>query len=96
MNRRSVFTLLLFLLLHLDGKAQKWEGLARTPQMGWNSWNRFQGDIDEDVIKGIADAMVSSGLRDAGYTYVNLDDCWHGRRDSDGFIQADRSVSPTA
>ena len=94
MNRRSVFTLLLLLLLHLGGKAQKWEGLARTPQMGWNSWNRFQGDIDEDVIKGIADAMVSSGLRDAGYTYVNLDDCWHGRRDSDGFIQADPERFP--
>lgn len=75
--------------------AQKWENLAQTPQMGWSSWNKFQGNINEDIIKGIADALVSSGLRDAGYTYINIDDCWHGQRDADGFIQPDPKHFPS-
>ena len=75
--------------------AQKWENLAQTPQMGWSSWNKFQGNINEDIIKGIADAMVSSGLRDAGYTYINIDDCWHGQRDADGIIQPDPKHFPS-
>lgn len=70
-------------------KAQKWEHLADTPQMGWSTWNKFQGNINEDIIRGIADAMVETALRDAGFTYINIDDCWHGKRDADGFIQAD-------
>ena len=74
--------------------AQKWEHLADTPQIGWSSWNKFQGNINEDIIVGIADAMVSSGLRDAGYVYVNIDDCWHGQRDVNGFIQADAKKFP--
>ena len=76
-------------LTALPMKAQKWEHLADTPQMGWSTWNKFQGNISEDIIKGIADAMVESGLKDAGYTYINIDDCWHGQRDGNGFIQAD-------
>lgn len=64
MNKKYAITLLLFALFFLATKAQKWEELSQTPQMGWNSWNKFQGNIDEDIIKGIADAMVSSGLRD--------------------------------
>ena len=79
--------LLALALLPLVGYAQKAKELGQTPQMGWSSWNKFQGNINEDIIKGIADAMVTSGLRDAGYTYVNIDDCWHGKRDADGFIQ---------
>ena len=67
----------------------KVDGLAPTPPMGWNSWNHYACDIDETLIKATADAIVSSGLRDAGYTYVNLDDCWHGERDADGNIQPD-------
>ena len=69
--------------------AQKYEGLARTPQMGWNTWNKFAEKIDQDLIKETADLLVSTGLRDAGYVYLNIDDCWHGERDADGFIQAD-------
>ena len=64
-------------------------GLALTPPMGWNSWNKFACDISEDTVRKTADAMVSSGMRDAGYQYVVIDDCWHGKRDADGFIQAD-------
>ncbi len=76
-------------------KAQKFEGLADTPPMGWNSWNKFACDINEEIIRGIADAMVETGLRDAGYIYLNLDDCWHGERDSLGFIQADPVKFPS-
>ncbi len=75
--------------------AQKFEGLAQTPPMGWNSWNKFACNIDENIIKGVADAMVENGLRDAGYVYLNLDDCWHGKRDSLGFIQADPVKFPS-
>ena len=75
-------------LLSSSVLAQKFDGLADTPPMGWNSWNKFACDINENLIKEITDAMVESGLRDAGYIYVNLDDCWHGERDSLGFIQA--------
>ena len=64
-------------------------GLARTPPMGWNSWNRFGCNINESLIMEIADAMVATGMKDAGYIYVNIDDCWHGTRDVDGYIRAD-------
>ncbi|MBN1302455.1 MAG: glycoside hydrolase family 27 protein [Melioribacteraceae bacterium] len=67
--------------------AQKFEGLALTPPMGWNSWNNFACDVDENMIKEIADAMATTGMKDAGYQYVVIDDCWHGERDSLGFIQ---------
>lgn len=87
--------LLALALLPLVGYAQKAKELGQTPQMGWSSWNKFQGNINEDIIKGIADAMVTSGLRDAGYTYVNIDDCWHGKRDADGFIQPDPQRFPS-
>ena len=50
-------------------------GLALTPPMGWNSWNKFACDITEDTVRKTADAMVSSGMRDAGYQYVVIDDC---------------------
>jgi len=70
-------------------------GLARTPPMGWNSWNRFGCNINETLIKGIADAMVSSGMRDAGYQYVNLDDCWQVSRDASGNIVADPARFPS-
>jgi len=73
----------------------KFGGLALTPPMGWNSWNKFACNINEKLIKEIADVMVSSGMRDAGYEYINLDDCWHGERDSLGFIQADFDRFPS-
>src|SRR6266700_2058237 len=61
-------------------------GLARTPPMGWNSWNKFAGKVDDSVDRSIADAMVSSGMKQAGYAYVNIDDTWEGPRDAQGNI----------
>jgi alpha-galactosidase len=63
-------------------------GLARTPPMGWNSWNLFAGRIDDQTIRTIADAMVSSGMRDAGYIYINIDDTWEGLRDAQGNLHS--------
>uniref|UniRef100_A0A1J3GUB1 Alpha-galactosidase n=1 Tax=Noccaea caerulescens TaxID=107243 RepID=A0A1J3GUB1_NOCCA len=69
----------------LYGRLQLNNGLARTPQMGWNSWNFFACNINETVIKETADALVSSGLADLGYIHVNIDDCWSNlSRDSKG------------
>lgn len=56
--------------------AQKFDNLAKTPQMGWNSWNKFATNINEQMVKEMADAMVGSGLKDAGYNYILLDDGW--------------------
>ena len=73
----------------------KFEDLALTPPMGWNSWNKFACNVDEKMIREIADVMVSSGMKEAGYTYVNIDDCWHGDRDSLGFIHPDPQRFPS-
>src|SRR5688572_17670559 len=75
--------------------AQKFQGLAKTPPMGWNTWNKFSCNVDENLIKGAADAMVSSGLKEAGYIYIVIDDCWHGQRDSLGFIHPDPKKFPS-
>jgi alpha-galactosidase len=64
-----------------------YNGLAKTPPMGWNSWNKFKGQVSDKVVREIADAMVTSGMRDAGYVYVNIDDTWEGEnRDPQGNI----------
>ncbi len=70
--------------------------LGLTPPMGWNSWNIFGGDINEDKIKQIADAMVSTGMKDAGYEYVNLDDNWMANpaRDANGKLIPDPKRFP--
>jgi alpha-galactosidase len=62
-------------------------GLAKTPPMGWSSWNLFAEKIDDKTVRAIADAMVLSGMRDAGYVYVNIDDTWQGVRDASGNLQ---------
>ena len=72
----SILALLVSLLSVQNLLAQKFENLAPTPPMGWNSWNTFQTNISEQLVKGIADVMVSSGMKDAGYTYLVLDDGW--------------------
>jgi len=62
--------------------------VALTPPMGWNSWNHFAEKIDDATVRAQADAMVSSGMRDAGYIYVNIDDTWEGERDAQGVIHS--------
>jgi len=69
--------------------------LARTPPMGWNSWNRFGCDVSEDLIKQMADAMVATGMKAAGYQYVVIDDCWQVSRDASGVIVADAARFPS-
>jgi alpha-galactosidase len=63
-------------------------GLVKTPPMGWNSWNLFAEKIDDQTVRTMADAMVTSGMRDAGYIYINIDDTWEGVRDAQGNLQA--------
>jgi len=69
-------------------------GLARTPPMGWNSWNKFGCNVSEQLIRETADAMVATGMRDAGYQYVTIDDCWQVARAVDGTIIADSTRFP--
>ena len=61
---------------------------AATPPMGWNSWNYFAGKVTDKDIRDTADLLVASGMRDAGYVYVNIDDTWEGKRDANGKIQS--------
>lgn len=94
MTNKNILLLSFLLLLGIGTQAQKFENLALTPPMGWNSWNKFACDVNEEMIRGIADGMVESGMKDAGYEYVVIDDCWHGGRDSLGFIYADSAKFP--
>lgn len=87
--------LLTIFLIATAINAQKFDKLALTPPMGWNSWNKFGCNINEETIKKMADAMVASGMKDAGYQYIVIDDCWQGQRDSLGFIQPDPKRFPS-
>jgi alpha-galactosidase len=69
--------------------------LALTPPMGWNSWNKFGCNVGEDMIKQMADAMVKSGMKDAGYQYIVIDDCWQVSRDKEGNIVPDPNHFPS-
>jgi alpha-galactosidase len=69
--------------------------VGKTPPLGWNSWNFFGCDVDEEVIKTAAEQLVSTGLKDLGYTYVNIDDCWQGERLPNGTITSDATRFPS-
>ncbi len=71
------------------------DGLALTPPMGWNSWNKFGCDVSEKLIRGAADALVATGMKDAGYQYVVIDDCWQVSRDGAGKIVIDAARFPS-
>jgi alpha-galactosidase len=71
------------------------DGLAQIPPMGWNSWNRFGCNVSEKLVRGAADALVSSGMKAAGYSYVVIDDCWQTGRDAQGTIVADPARFPS-
>ena len=87
-NRTFPFLSLLFLscLSTLAFPAFDAASAAPTPPMGWNSWNHFGHRVTDQTIRDTADAMVASGMRDAGYVYVNIDDTWEGTRDAEGHI----------
>ena len=104
MNRTAPVLLAALLLLGGALSAQEkpvplsdslYRSLAATPPMGWNSWNKFGCDVSEKLVKEMADAMAASGMADAGYEYVVIDDCWQIDRDADGNIVADPERFPS-
>ncbi len=96
----SVMMSLLGIALLAQGGAQPqgvaaWPLIAKTPPMGWNSWNKFGCNVSEQLIREIADAIVSSGMKEAGYQYVVIDDCWQVERDALGRIVPDAARFPS-
>ena len=87
--------LIIFCCSFINLFPQKFDKLALTPPMGWNTWNKFGCNVNEKMIREAADALVSSGMKDAGYTYIVIDDCWHGDRDSLGFIHENKEHFPS-
>lgn len=94
-KRLTVSILLFIIFLPSTIYAQKFPDMASTPPMGWNSWNHFACDITEDIIKETADAMEASKMDEVGYEYINIDDCWQGKRDENGYIHADPKRFPS-
>lgn len=89
---KNFFILLSFVLAAVISA----KSVSNTPQMGWNSWNKFACDISETLIRETADALVSTGLRDLGYNYLNLDDCWQAtKRNENSQILADSTRFPS-
>jgi alpha-galactosidase len=81
----SIFSLLVLCTAALAGAADS--TVAATPPMGWNSWNHFACNVTAADVRAAADAIASNGMKDAGYRYVNIDDCWQAGRDAHGGIQ---------
>ena len=82
--------------VHIRAKSEYANGVALTPPMGWSSWNAFRNKINEKLILEVADAVKASGLQDAGYQYINLDDCWQSSlRDENGRLQGDLTTFPS-
>jgi alpha-galactosidase len=90
-----VAVLFLSATLFAQDKPSPSAGLALTPPMGWNSWNKFGCNVSQDMIKGMADALVKSGMKDAGYQYVVIDDCWQVERDQNANIVPDPKRFPS-
>ncbi len=92
---KKLFLFVLVSVFNLGIYAQKFENIALTPPMGWSSWNYFGREITEGDVRAMADAMVETGLRDAGYEYINVDDTWQFDRDAEGNILADPERFPS-
>ena len=71
---------------HKTASSEPSAQVALTPPMGWNSWNYFAGKVTDQDIRDAADEIVASGMKDAGYVYINIDDTWEGQRDADGVL----------
>ena len=95
-NIWRLIALLLISAAALAGQQNRFSGesLAPTPPMGWNSWNKFGCNVSDSLVRGMAEAMVKSGMKDAGYQYVVIDDCWQVSRDKEGNIVADPQRFP--
>jgi alpha-galactosidase len=88
LNSRFRFFFLLIALATLSAStAQAQSSVAQTPPMGWNSWNFFADKVTDKDIRGAADQLVATGMKDAGYIYVNIDDTWEDKRDANGILQ---------
>src|SRR6266851_2560988 len=87
--RRWILAAVLVALGAAVSPAASGDGLALTPPMGWNSWNKFGCNVSEKLIKETADAMVATGMKDVGYQYLVIDDCWQVKRDEKGRIVPD-------
>jgi alpha-galactosidase len=84
------FCILMSVLILLSWSGSAWAQdsmLARTPPMGWNSWNHFACEVSDAVVRAQADAIVTSGMKSVGYMYILIDDCWQGTRDAAGYIR---------
>jgi len=84
------FCILMSVLILLSGSRSAWAQdsmLARTPPMGWNSWNHFACEVSDAVVRAQADAIVTTGMKSVGYVYILIDDCWQGTRDAAGYIR---------
>ncbi|HLN54964.1 MAG TPA: glycoside hydrolase family 27 protein [Bacteroidales bacterium] len=91
---KKLFLLLMTAFLFAGLSGQKFEKLGKTPPMGWNSWNRYHCDVSEKLIMAMADAMSTNGMKDAGYEYIVIDDCWQISRDENGNIVPDKDRFP--
>lgn len=89
-----LITMMALVVLPPSSAAQE-KSPALTPPMGWNSWNKFGCNVSEDLIRQMADAMVKSGMKDAGYQYIVIDDCWQVERDKSGNIVPDAKHFPS-
>jgi len=90
----SIIFMVLLAVVGISPAAFAQAQLAPTPPMGWNSWNHFGCKVNDTIVRAEADTMVSSGMKAAGYEYVNIDDCWEGVRDSKGFIHPNDARFP--
>ena len=97
MHNRIFWVLLMLLQFQSAIFAQQTsvsQGLALTPPMGWNTWNKFGCNVSDELVRGMADALVKSGMKDAGYQYVVIDDCWQVSRDKNANIVVDPKRFP--
>jgi alpha-galactosidase len=97
--RRSVFQVcfaIMLLTIAVTQSPASDNGLAKAPPMGWNSWNKYACDgLNEKVVREAADTLAANGMKDAGYEYVVIDDCWQTGRDAQGNILADPATFPS-